>query len=117
MNELLRQALWLTVVGMGMTFAAIGTLVLGMYALTALTADKEEAASAEEQVERMETESPSQTQSDDDAYRAAAAAVAVAIAQAHTITRTRAERGTLSPWTSHVRREHVSQRANVRRSG
>ena len=112
MNELLRQALWLTVVGMGMTFAAIGTLVVGMYALTALTADKEEAAPAEEQV-RVET--PAQTQAADDVYRAAAAAVAVAIAQAHTISRTRAERGTLSPWTSHVRRDHVSQRANVRR--
>ncbi len=40
MNILLEQALVLTVVGMGMTFVAIGLLVVGMYAMTALIKDK-----------------------------------------------------------------------------
>jgi len=40
MTTLLNQALILTLVGMGMTFGAIGLLVLGMYALTALITDK-----------------------------------------------------------------------------
>ncbi len=44
MTESLLQALQLTVVGMGMTFAAIGTLVVGMYLLTALTQKSEKAA-------------------------------------------------------------------------
>jgi hypothetical protein len=48
----LTQALILTLVGMGMTFAAIGGLVAGMYALTALVKDKPEA------VEAPVTESP-----------------------------------------------------------
>lgn len=109
MDELLRQAIWLTVVGMGMTFAAIGTLVLGMYALTALTADKEAAAPAEEQAEQIEMERPGPAQVTDATYRAAAAAVAVAIAQTHTMSKPQAERGRLSPWTSHVRREHISR--------
>ncbi len=40
MTTLLNQALILTLVGMGMTFAALGLLVLGMYAMTALITDK-----------------------------------------------------------------------------
>ena len=46
MGELLSQALNLTLVGMGMTFAAIGVLVAGMYALTTFLADEEEAEEA-----------------------------------------------------------------------
>ncbi|HQE92912.1 MAG TPA: OadG family protein [Anaerolineae bacterium] len=40
MTTLLNQALILTLVGMGMTFGALGLLVLGMYAMTALITDK-----------------------------------------------------------------------------
>lgn len=40
MTTLLNQALLLTLVGMGMTFAALGLLVLGMYAMTALISDE-----------------------------------------------------------------------------
>jgi len=40
MADLLNQALILTLVGMGMTFAALGLLVLGMYAMTALITDE-----------------------------------------------------------------------------
>ncbi|MCD4739502.1 MAG: OadG family protein, partial [Anaerolineae bacterium] len=47
MSELLTEALGLTVVGMGMTFAALGTLVLGMYLLTMLTVEKKPAVKEE----------------------------------------------------------------------
>lgn len=40
MTTLLNQALVLTLIGMGMTFGALGLLVLGMYAMTALITDK-----------------------------------------------------------------------------
>ena len=40
MTTLLNQALVLTLIGMGMTFAALGLLVLGMYAMTALITDE-----------------------------------------------------------------------------
>jgi Na+-transporting methylmalonyl-CoA/oxaloacetate decarboxylase gamma subunit len=40
MTTLLNQALILTLIGMGMTFAALGLLVLGMYAMTALIKDE-----------------------------------------------------------------------------
>ncbi len=40
MTTSLNQALILTLVGMGMTFAALGLLVLGMYAMTALINDE-----------------------------------------------------------------------------
>lgn len=110
MNELLRQALWLTGVGMSMTFAAIGTLVLGMYLLTALARER----GKEEETPQARSEpasAPAETTTEDDRYRAAAAAVAVAIAiaQTRTASETRAERGMLSPWTSHVRREQISR--------
>lgn len=39
-TTLLSQTLMLTLLGMGMTFAALGVLVLGMYAMTALIKDK-----------------------------------------------------------------------------
>ncbi|MGC9356509.1 MAG: OadG family protein [Anaerolineae bacterium] len=42
MSELLSQALWYTLIGMGMTFAAIGALVLGMYLLTYLFPERKE---------------------------------------------------------------------------
>ncbi len=37
MSNALVQALWLTVIGMGMTFLSIGALVRGIYLLTRLT--------------------------------------------------------------------------------
>jgi len=54
MTTLLNQALILTLGGMGMTFAALGMLVLGMYAMTALITDKprrKKASSEEAQTE------------------------------------------------------------------
>jgi len=68
MNELILQALWITLIGMGLVFAALVLLWLLMLGLTSLTAErpawKREAA-------------PSST---DEKERAAALAVAAALA-------------------------------------
>ncbi|HOU14430.1 MAG TPA: OadG family protein [Anaerolineae bacterium] len=101
MTTLLNQALILTLIGMGMTFAALGLLVLGMYAMTAFITDKprrKEAPTEETQTEEaLMTQvadvvlhiaaasglpgadaAPSQLQNED-RQRAAAAAVALAL--------------------------------------
>jgi len=72
------QAVWMTVIGMGLTFGALGLLIVAMMALTRWARGKAEAAPsrsepskaipADERVEELE--------------RAAAIAVAVALAQA-----------------------------------
>lgn len=78
MERLLTQALQLTLWGMGMTFASIGILVLGMYAMTYLTREKKgeegEAMVAALEEEDVEVERERKR-------RAVAAAVAVALAQ------------------------------------
>ncbi len=110
MDELLKQALWLTGVGMSMTFASIGLLVLGMYALTALFPEKKEQPPAEVQpVEGPVAQEPVST----DRYKAAVAAVAVAVAQ----TRLRPAAAAVSAswpgsdeWTPYVRSHHLAQR-------
>ncbi len=81
MDELLNQSLQLTLYGMGMTFAAIGSLVLGMYLLTALTAERTAPAGEEATAgpEDLLTEVAGAVE-EDDRYLAAAAAVAVAMA-------------------------------------
>lgn len=76
----LTQAFILTLVGMGMTFAAIGLLVVGMYALTALVKDKPEAA-VEEALPAPETPQPMLQKLSVEIQRAAAAAVSVALAE------------------------------------
>ncbi len=95
----LNQALILTLVGMGMTFAALGLLVLGMYALTALFTDKPrrrepplpevpvegtlvtQVADVALQLATFAAQPGAAAQpSDEDRYRAAAAAVAHALA-------------------------------------
>lgn len=108
MGELLKQALWLTGVGMSMTFASIGLLVLGMYALTALSPEKKEQPPAEVQpVERPVVQEPVSA----DRYKAAVAAVAVAQ------TRLRPAAAAVSTpwpgsdeWTPYVRSHHLAQR-------
>ena len=83
MNTTLAQALQLTVLGMGMTFASIGVLALGMLLLTRMAREKDRAGTPVgdemgtiEMAERSEAEGPS----GEAAARAAAAAVAVALA-------------------------------------
>ncbi|MBN2389196.1 MAG: OadG family protein [Anaerolineae bacterium] len=98
MTTLLNQALVLTLIGMGMTFGALGLLVLGMYAMTALITDRPRR-------KRTATEEPppeealvtqvadvvlhlaaaanlpnTEVEADEDRERAAAAAVALALA-------------------------------------
>ena len=110
-GELLKQALLLTVIGMGMTFTAIGALVLGMYALSSIKSRKAEAeASPAEDVAAAAA-----VPATDARYMAAAAAAAVARAQAF-----RARRGKAAPladqWRSFVRSQHLAQRGRAIRS-
>ena len=112
MDELLRQALRLTVVGMGMTFTAIGVLVVGMYLLTFVARERRPTTRTETPVaapRRDELTPP------DDRYLATAAAVAVAFAQA--VSPARAERadGKVDRWSTHVRNQRLTQQ--VQRPG
>lgn len=102
MYTILAQALQLTVLGMGMTFASIGVLALGMLLLTRMTREKDRAGTsagtpvsmpvgvpdgdeirAIEIAERSEADGPPGKA----AARAAAAAVAVALANRPPATR------------------------------
>jgi Na+-transporting methylmalonyl-CoA/oxaloacetate decarboxylase gamma subunit len=98
MTTLLNQALILTLIGMGMTFGALGLLVLGMYAMTALITEKprrkkvpaEEAPAEGALVTRVAdvvlhlaaaaSLPGAKTEVDEDRERAAVAAVALALA-------------------------------------
>jgi Na+-transporting methylmalonyl-CoA/oxaloacetate decarboxylase gamma subunit len=106
--ELLKQALLLTAIGMGMTFAAIGALVLGMVVLGGIkprkpaeVADEEPAASVAEAATIPDTA--------DARYLAAVAAVAVALAQSVREDR-RSSGVVVDQWRSHVRSRHLTQR-------
>ena len=109
MDELLKQALWLTGVGMSMTFAAIGLLVLGMYALTALFPEKKGQPPAKAQpVKGPIAQEPVSA----DRYKAAIAAVAVAQTQLRTAALTVSTPWPGSDeWTPYVRSHHLAQRA------
>ncbi len=103
MNELLKQALWLTVMGMGMTFLAIGALVGLMYLITALAPEKAEEA-GEEGEPLAVAESP--LAEAEDRYRAAAAAVILAL----TLEKSRlhrAEGQSDDPWTIYARSQKL----------
>ena len=73
--ELFAQTVWITVVGMGLTFAAIGLLVVTMLLLTRWTRDREDLLG--------DADLPATLPAGDmpeDAQQAAAAAVAIALA-------------------------------------
>ncbi len=138
MTTLLNQALLLTLVGMGMTFAAIGLLVLGMYAMTALIKDtRPEARKAvvikvernlqseatAKQIskavfpgvtitpEKSDDRDTNNTRSHDGRYRAAAVAVAVALAaQSASTTAQQANVALADSWNAFVRGRHLAQR-------
>ena len=129
MTDLLNQALILTVWGMGMTFAALGALVIGMYLITAWSKDKTDAHSENEELfeASAETDSPSSDQE----YRAIenqvnvqnaealhmAAAAGVAVALALTLESDVEKHDTPVPaafpaaWDYYVRGRHLSQRS------
>jgi len=94
-NTTLAQALQLTVLGMGMTFASIGVLALGMLLMTRMTREKDRAGTPvgtpagmsvsvsdgdETEMNEMTDRSEVEGRPDGSAARAAAAAVAVALA-------------------------------------
>jgi Na+-transporting methylmalonyl-CoA/oxaloacetate decarboxylase gamma subunit len=110
--EIFDQTVWITAVGMGLTFAAIGLLVLAMVALTRWTRGQAEdipgrkepsgAIPADEGLEEME--------------QAAAVAVAVAMAMAarrahptHAWHAARPEEEP-SPWQAYARGQQLEQR-------
>ncbi len=109
-GELLKQALMLTLIGMGMTFAAIGALVLGMYALGGIKPRKSFSAEEDENVEEpvvMQEEGAAPLA--DARYIAVAVAVAVARAQ---VTRSyqRPASAPVDQWRGYVRNRHLAQR-------
>lgn len=111
-GELLRQALMLTVIGMGMTFTAIGALVLGMYLLSGSRSRKAEAAAAPTEPEAVVAMAAPPA---DARYIAAAAAVAVARAQAMRAPR-RDAAAPVDQWRSFVRSGQLAQRGRAIRS-
>ena len=128
MSDLLVQGLQLTVLGMGMTFASIGALVVGMYLMTAVTrtrrsrADVSLTASGDEG-ERVSLESAAlesgrlsstgdgEDEAEDRAkVRAAAAAVAVALAEAEATADAATSHPSDNAWDIYVRSRHLSRR-------
>ncbi len=139
MNTTLAQALQLTVLGMGMTFASIGVLALGMLLLTRMTREKDNAGTpgggeigtiemAERSAERSEVDGPpaeaaacvaavavavalaNRAPATRGAVKAAAAAVAVALA-GHGAAMPQVEVSAVDAWDGYVRSVHLSRRA------
>lgn len=112
MSEPLTQALYLTAIGMGMTFIAIGTLAGGMFLMTLLIKDKKTSAKAASKETKNAVVEPVALEDPDRAI-AAAAAVAIAIAQNTTRAqkaRTASKSGPTSNWNNYVRASRFSQR-------
>ena len=78
MDILLKQALMLTIIGMGMTFAAIGLLVVGMYAMTAFIKDKADDTETVDVVETPDVPADAGTLPVDRRHQHIAASAAVA---------------------------------------
>ncbi len=114
MDELLSQAVLLTLIGMGMTFAAIGVLVAGMFALTTFLADggKESSESPEMPAAIEASDDRARLHIDVGRQRAAAAAVAVALAQATDTYQAKrlSHAATGESWTAHVRATQLARR-------
>ena len=121
------NALWITLIGMGLVFIAI-LLLWGMMALLVrLTADRasadkepavEEAAAAPVTETEPETDAVSDAAAERDRKRrAAAAAVAVALSLQTVKAPARAEKGagSLSAWQMVHRAGHASHRASSRK--
>lgn len=113
MEDNLIQALNYTVVGMSVTFAALGLLVGLMYLLTALTREREEIPTEEAVAPVVEEEAAAAPP--DDRYRAAAAAVALALADlARKRTAEKATPSAADQWRSFARNQHLTQRVRER---
>jgi len=137
-STILAQALRLTVLGMGMTFASIGALALGMLLMTRMTREKDKAgtpvgtlAGVPDGGEMATTEMADGSEVDgllvEAAARAAAAGVAVALATSgaaqaaaaavavslagHGPATPQVEVSTVDGWDGYVRSMHLSRRA------
>jgi len=116
--ELLKQALLLTAIGMGMTFAAIGALVLGMVLLGGIKPRKPaEGAAGQPSAEQPSDEEPATPvaeaagASDTADARYLAAVAAVAVARVQSVREDRRTSGlVVDQWRSHVRSRHLAQR-------
>lgn len=113
--ELLRHALLLTLIGMGMTFAALGALVLGMFLLGGIKARGDDSRQIDEEAgEAPVTSAEDSALMADARYLAAAAAVAVARAQLARENRQPAG-APVDQWRSHVRAQHLVRRNHALR--
>ncbi len=123
MQELVRSALQLMILGMGMTFLSLGALTLGMYLLTAIFRDKggaelpeldDELPVGEDVSAYREGEFTGDAIAGEEARRrAAAAAVAVALAMTEADERLEcppASRAIQDPWNAFARSLHLSRR-------
>jgi sodium pump decarboxylase gamma subunit len=108
MSEL-TQALRYTLIGMGMTFGAIGALVLGMYLLTAVAGRKKKEKSEVADAPTSPKVAPIAETRDEARALAAAAAVAVAVSQATERQGIPEPTGT-GQWRRYVRHHHLEQR-------
>ena len=124
MNTTLALALQLTVLGMGMTFASIGALALGMLLMTRMTREKD---GDEIGMTDMADSSEVHGLPGEAAGRAAAAAVAVALANrapaqaaaaavavtlaGHGLATPQVEVSAVEAWDGYVRSVHLSRRA------
>ena len=127
MTELLEQAVILTGWGMGMTFLAIGALVIGMYLMSMVIKEKTETAADdtdetiadlleednEETIEPLEINNGGFSINSREQYRALAASVAVALALSQESGEKEPITTTTTPgaWNHYVRGRQLSQRS------
>jgi Na+-transporting methylmalonyl-CoA/oxaloacetate decarboxylase gamma subunit len=110
--EVFKQTIWMTAVGMGLTFAAIGLLVIAMIILTRWARGPAVAAT----VEQKPSSAIPGDQERAEAEQAAAVAVALALALAarrvhptHTWHSADSEEG-INPWQAYARTHQLEQR-------
>lgn len=110
------DALWITLIGMGLVFVAI-LLLWGLMALLVRLTDEKEVAEEEEALELEQAAVPTDGSLVDRKYRAAAAAVAIALALRKPVRagQTAQPAGSLSAWQAVNRANQISQRFNSSR--
>jgi Na+-transporting methylmalonyl-CoA/oxaloacetate decarboxylase gamma subunit len=109
----LTEALRYTLIGMSMTFGAIGALVLGMYLLTNVIPHRKEETVEHPEAAPLSNVEPIAETRDEARALAAAAAVAVAISQTNETHGTRHEVTGTSQWRRYVRTHHLEQRGRA----
>jgi Na+-transporting methylmalonyl-CoA/oxaloacetate decarboxylase gamma subunit len=116
--EFVDQAIGITVVGMGLTFAAIGLLVAAMIALTRWTRGREETTTSQGEPSASIPGHGGLAELE----QAAAVAVAVALAQAARVAQptyawhAARSKGEPSSWQAYARSQHLDRRDAYRTS-